>query len=338
MLINDLDGEWTSVIIDDKLYLREPDYEFADRVTRATWEENRIRVNSEEEYRKEFQSNSRSLYYAQSAHPDETWVPLIEKAFAKAHGDYGAISGGSVGEGVEDLTGGVSTTIIPTDILSKDRFWNESILKVNEEYLIGCGTTNWDDPLKEGRDGIHGGHAYSVLRAVNYGKERLMLLKNPWGEQEWNGPWFVTRPITMVFTEFIIGVTALGNGLPNLLRNLGIPLETTAYSGYNMRMCLRSMTLFGEPGCSVKTGKSLNNGLAWPCPGMGPSRTQNLRLQSPKRLRPSSSCQNLTSGISKASLDNTTSSCHSACIMQVRKTISCEHLEGKHGTDLQAAN
>jgi hypothetical protein len=91
------DGEWTSVIIDDKLYLREPDYEFADKQTRATWEENRIRVNSEEEYRKEFQSGSRSLYYAQSAHPDETWVPLIEKAFAKAHGDYGEISGGSVG-------------------------------------------------------------------------------------------------------------------------------------------------------------------------------------------------------------------------------------------------
>ncbi len=94
-----------------------------------------------------------------------------------------------VREGVEDLTGGVSTTIIPSDILSKDTFWNESILKVNEEFLIGCGTTNWDDPLNEGRDGIHGGHAYSVLRAVNYGKERLMLLKNPWGEQEWNGPW-----------------------------------------------------------------------------------------------------------------------------------------------------
>lgn len=91
------DGEWTSVIIDDKLYLREPDYEFADKQTRAAWEENRIRVNSEEEYRKEFQSGSRSLYYAQSAHPDETWVPLIEKAFAKAHGDYGEISGGSVG-------------------------------------------------------------------------------------------------------------------------------------------------------------------------------------------------------------------------------------------------
>jgi Calpain family cysteine protease len=37
------------------------------------------------------------LYYAQSADPNETWVPLMEKAFAKAHGDYGSISGGSVG-------------------------------------------------------------------------------------------------------------------------------------------------------------------------------------------------------------------------------------------------
>lgn len=91
------DGEWTSVIIDDKLYLREPDFEFADLRTRSKWEENRIRVNSAEECRKEFQTNSRSLYFAQSAHPDETWVPLIEKAFAKSHGDYGAINGGFVG-------------------------------------------------------------------------------------------------------------------------------------------------------------------------------------------------------------------------------------------------
>jgi Calpain family cysteine protease len=43
--------------------------------------------------------------------------------------------------------------------------------------------------MQLGRDGIYGGHAYSVLRAVNYGKERLVLMKNPWGESEWNGPW-----------------------------------------------------------------------------------------------------------------------------------------------------
>lgn len=91
------DGEWISVIIDDKLYLRRADYEDTDEQVRNTWEDNRIRVNSAEEYRKEFQSNSRALYYAQSTDPNETWVPLIEKAFAKAHGDYGAIEAGSVG-------------------------------------------------------------------------------------------------------------------------------------------------------------------------------------------------------------------------------------------------
>lgn len=91
------DGEWTSVIIDDKLYLREPDYEYTDGKTRIAWQQNRVRVNSEEEYRREFQTNSRSLYFAQSADPSETWVPLVEKAFAKAHGDYSVIDGGSVG-------------------------------------------------------------------------------------------------------------------------------------------------------------------------------------------------------------------------------------------------
>jgi hypothetical protein len=60
---------------------------------------------------------------------------------------------------------------------------------VNKEFLFGCGTADWDDPDHLGRDGIHGGHAYSVLRAVEYEGERLLLMKNPWGEQEWNGPW-----------------------------------------------------------------------------------------------------------------------------------------------------
>jgi hypothetical protein len=90
------DGEWESVVIDDKLYLMRPDYEDCDESERYKWEVNRVRINSEEDYRREFQSNSRALYYAQSSHPDETWVPLIEKAYAKIHGDYSAIEGGDL--------------------------------------------------------------------------------------------------------------------------------------------------------------------------------------------------------------------------------------------------
>lgn len=77
------DGEWQSVIVDDKLYLRSADYEDSDVKTRQIWENNRVRIHSQMEYKKEFQTNSRALYYAQSTDPNETWVPLLEKRSPK---------------------------------------------------------------------------------------------------------------------------------------------------------------------------------------------------------------------------------------------------------------
>ena len=35
----------------------------------------------------------------------ETWVPLIEKAYAKLHGNYDHLNGGSEAEALEELTG-----------------------------------------------------------------------------------------------------------------------------------------------------------------------------------------------------------------------------------------
>ena len=91
------DGEWFHVIVDDKLYLRTDEFEHLHKNVRHVWEENCAREDAVEEYRKLHQTNSRALIYAHSSHPDETWVPLLEKAFAKAHGDYDAIATGSIG-------------------------------------------------------------------------------------------------------------------------------------------------------------------------------------------------------------------------------------------------
>jgi hypothetical protein len=87
-------------------------------VERALWEEI-DRPDSEEKYRRTYQSNSEALYFAQCENKNETWLPLLEKAYAKAHGDYAAIEGGFTGEGIEDLTGGVTTELFTTDILDK---------------------------------------------------------------------------------------------------------------------------------------------------------------------------------------------------------------------------
>ncbi|KAI1098473.1 cysteine proteinase [Jackrogersella minutella] len=180
------DGEWISEIIDDKLFLTKPDFDesFLERIL---WED-RERINSEEQYRKAYQSGSGALYFAQCEHENETWLPLLEKAYAKAHGDYAAIEGGFTGEGIEDLTGGVTSELYTTDILDKEYFWKEELMKVNDEFLFGCNTGVWGVVWGE-RKGIFELHAYSIMKAVDIDGQRLVLLKNPWGKGEWKGAW-----------------------------------------------------------------------------------------------------------------------------------------------------
>ncbi|KAJ5173155.1 Alpha/beta hydrolase fold-3 [Penicillium capsulatum] len=211
-LIQMIDGEWQQCIVDDKLYLRAADYDESVE-ERPLWDDIN-RKDTEEEYRRVWQTGSRALYFAQCVDPNETWLPLLEKAFAKAHGDYSAIEGGFVGEGIEDLTGGVTSEVLSNNILDTDRFWTEELMKVNKEFLFGCGTglfSNWLDPKYRGpprdRKGISENHSYSIMEAREIRGHRLLRLRyvylsmvgnsranvdssrNPWGRKEWHGAW-----------------------------------------------------------------------------------------------------------------------------------------------------
>ncbi|GKZ73833.1 hypothetical protein AnigIFM50267_010772 [Aspergillus niger] len=188
------DGEWQQCIVDDKLYLRAADYDESVE-ERSIWDDIN-RIDTEEEYRKVWQTGSRALYFAQCADENETWLPLLEKAYAKAHGDYSAIEGGFVGEALEDLTGGVTSDVLTSNILDKDRFWKEELMHVNQEFLFGCGTgifSNWLEPEYSGpprdRKGICENHSYSIMEAREVDGQRLLRLRNPWGKKEWTGAW-----------------------------------------------------------------------------------------------------------------------------------------------------
>ncbi|KAF4976813.1 hypothetical protein FZEAL_6554 [Fusarium zealandicum] len=167
------DGEWISEIVDDFLYLTKPDYDegYLDRILFDDID----RIDPEEAYRRIFQTNSSALYFAQCQHPQETWLPLLEKCYAKAHGDYAAIEGGFGGEGIEDLTGG-------------EHFWKEELLNVNDQFLFACNTGVWGSVWGD-RKGIVELHEYSIQKAVEIDGRRLLRLKNPWGKGEWKGPW-----------------------------------------------------------------------------------------------------------------------------------------------------
>ena len=189
------DGDWFFTVIDDKLYLTAADWWECHPDEKATF----LNVSGQEgeaTYRETFQTGSKALYFAQCREENETWLPLLEKAYAKAHGDYSAIDGGFTGEAIEDLTGGVTTELFATDILDKERFWNEEIKQVNKEFLFSCSTgtfDKWQDSDTASQNGARAGiirmHAYSIMDAVERKGQRLLKVRNPWGSDEWRGAW-----------------------------------------------------------------------------------------------------------------------------------------------------
>ncbi|PQE10791.1 calpain family cysteine protease protein [Rutstroemia sp. NJR-2017a BBW] len=186
----DTNGEWIISIIDDKLYLKSPDWD-SPSVHRHLLEQT-DREDVEKEYRKTYQTGSEALYFARCKDPNATWLPLLEKAYAKAHGDFASLEGGWIGEGLEDLTGGVTTELLTSDILDIDEFWHNEVLKVNKEFLFGCSTGVLDRGYGS-RNGITEGHAYVIMEARELSTgERLLKLRNPWGKGKkgnWEGPW-----------------------------------------------------------------------------------------------------------------------------------------------------
>ncbi|KAF9429931.1 hypothetical protein BGZ94_008970 [Podila epigama] len=152
------DGDWVSTVVDDQLC-----------------------------YQVHPLNLKKSLFFSSCKDERETWLPLLEKAFAKIHGDYESLEGGSSSEGTEDLTGGVSSGLFTSDILDVNKFWEVEMQRVNKDALMGCGI-RYHDPSGE-RHGLVSGHAYSVLRTGVVDNERLVQLRNPWGQMEWNGDW-----------------------------------------------------------------------------------------------------------------------------------------------------
>ncbi|KAL9048134.1 MAG: hypothetical protein Q9206_006224 [Seirophora lacunosa] len=183
------DGEWIHEVIDDKLYLAKQD--FHESLTeQGNWAAATDLEDPDERYRKAMQTGSIALSFARCRNDNETWLPLLEKAYEKAHGDYGSIDGGWVGEALEDLTGGVTSELFTADIFDRDEFWSKQLMNVNKEFLFGA--TQMGGRLGE-RKGIVEKHTYSIIQATELkeGLEtfRLLKIRNPWGTKEWEGPW-----------------------------------------------------------------------------------------------------------------------------------------------------
>jgi len=126
------------------------------------------------------------------------WVLLLEKAYAKLHGNYWTLRGGYANEGMIDLTGCPSTNYDFTKpkvikMIENGELFNE-MLKFDEQgYLLSASTPGedrWTGKNAEMPDsGLVPGHAYSVIQVKEALGNRLLNIRNPWGRFEWGGAW-----------------------------------------------------------------------------------------------------------------------------------------------------
>eukprot|EP00007_Cunea_sp_BSH-02190019_P009468 CAMPEP_0174235338 /NCGR_PEP_ID=MMETSP0417-20130205/4814_1 /TAXON_ID=242541 /ORGANISM="Mayorella sp, Strain BSH-02190019" /LENGTH=879 /DNA_ID=CAMNT_0015313829 /DNA_START=69 /DNA_END=2708 /DNA_ORIENTATION=- len=130
--------------------------------------------------------------YGRCRDPNELWVPLIEKAYAKLHGSYEALDEGNIADAFVDLTGGTAETITLIGADS-EKTWTLIQRSLEEGWLMGTAATTSGVVSSEAEIdgvGLYCGHAYAVIDAkIVNGRTRLIRLRNPWGKKEWKGKW-----------------------------------------------------------------------------------------------------------------------------------------------------
>ncbi|KAJ8314394.1 hypothetical protein KUTeg_008955 [Tegillarca granosa] len=127
------------------------------------------------------------IYGARSATDEnEMWVSLLEKAFARLHGSYAAVTGGLAADAYIALTGGVAEQIDFDKMqISAAELFRRIDIASKSGALMTCTVPDEHD----NECGLVGGHAYSLTGAARVGDVCLVRVRNPWGKQEWKGPW-----------------------------------------------------------------------------------------------------------------------------------------------------
>lgn len=126
----------------------------------------------------------------------ELWVSLMEKAYAKLHGSFFALDGGSLGDALVDLTGGVLSKLkLDSDegemLVDSGVLWTRLELYCSWGYVM-CALHKVK-PAAENATGPGGLLLNTTYNIVDCQKlsdgAQLICMHNPWPSGKWHGAW-----------------------------------------------------------------------------------------------------------------------------------------------------
>ncbi|KPA81119.1 calpain protease-like protein [Leptomonas pyrrhocoris] len=133
-------------------------------------------------------THSKHFLCTSSTDPSELWVSLMEKAFVKICGGTYDFPGSVSYTDLYKLSGWLpDSTLFGKPEFDEEFQWTRLYQNFNSGALLFTVSTPSDMPPADVKLGLATGHAYAVLDMQHIDKERVLLLRNPWGKQEWLG-------------------------------------------------------------------------------------------------------------------------------------------------------
>ena len=118
-------------------------------------------------------------------HGEELWVLLLEKAYAKLAGSYLRLRDVSLREALSTLTGLPVHVLDFEGVTDTEEIWTQVFLAEEHDCVIVAST----DPSQSQ------GCTYAILAVKTPPGQRLLNLRNIWGDLQWQGDWREKSPL-----------------------------------------------------------------------------------------------------------------------------------------------
>lgn len=168
--------------------------------------------------------------YAKCEDVNELWLPVLEKAIAKACCAYENLDGGFTEWALEVITGGLADPRDKLEVESLDPLecWQRVRALLQRGDVLAVSTYSDDDYEEKGFEftdgegkagegmlacGLVGGHAYALLGVAEFGSTKLYKIRNPWGSGEWTGAWADESEEMSEEAKAALGVTVEDDGV-----------------------------------------------------------------------------------------------------------------------------